>query len=98
MAKGRGKGKQTVADKLNELDPSFLEEAATLDNVAVKEKMFSLTHYAMELEETRANDEDLKQLQDRAREAAKLYSEPLTANKLKRKYLLQILKERGVIA
>ena len=40
-------------------------------------------------------DQDLKSLREQAKQAAKTYTEPLAALKLKRKLVYKILEERG---
>lgn len=94
MAKPR-KGPKTTYDKVKDLDPNFIEEVYTMRVEALKERIVTLTSHSMEIEEAKSKDTDLKSKQDAAKEAAKTYSEPLAANKLKRRLIIQILNERG---
>lgn len=87
--------KLSLGEKVTELDPDFAKEVVTLTVEQLKEKIVTLTKYSCELEEAKSLDGDLQEKQAQAREAAKSYSEPLTANRLKRRLIVQILKEKN---
>ncbi|MGH7241363.1 MAG: hypothetical protein ACREGB_03650 [Candidatus Saccharimonadales bacterium] len=97
MGRGRRafKGPKTLWDKVNELDPRFATEVNSMADEALHKKIVDHTQLASEYEATKAKDDDLKSKQNAAREAAKTYSEPLKAIKLKNRLIIQTLKERG---
>lgn len=91
----RTKKATTVYDKVKELDPSFIEEVYTLTTEALKDRVVTLNKHAVEIQEAKIVDTDLASKEEAAREARKTYSEPLNANRLKRRLIIQILNERG---
>jgi hypothetical protein len=89
------RSKQTLEDKIRQLDESFVEEVQMLATEALKEKLIGLVKYDEELENAKADDEDLQERKAAYDVALEAYSEPLKANKLKRKLVLQYLRTRG---
>jgi FtsZ-binding cell division protein ZapB len=94
---GRGKGKKTksLEDKIRDLDEHFLDEVVGLNPEQLKDKLASLMGHQEEIEEARADDEDLKSLEEQVKTAKLTYTEPLKAIKLKKTMLVRILKDQG---
>ena len=84
------KGK-TLEQKLDNVDEHFCDEVRNLAPDLLKDRLVKLDNYEAELLEARENDHDLKSLSFQVSEARKTYSEPLSAVKLKRKYILKMI-------
>lgn len=95
MAKKVKKGPKSLFDKVNEVDPSFAEEVYALREDQLKEKLVTMARHDTEVEEARKNDTDLQSLREQVKVAGQTYSEPLKANKLKRKLIFEVLSTRG---
>jgi len=95
MAKKAKKGPKSLFDKVNEIDPSFAEEVYALREDQLKEKLVTMARHDTEVEEARKNDTDLQSLREQVKIASQTYSEPLKANKLKRKLIFEVLATRG---
>jgi hypothetical protein len=91
------KGPKTLEDKIRDFDGSFVEEVYAANNDQLKDRLVALASYDELLDKQEKEDEDLKQKREVAKEAAKTYSEPRAANKLKRKLVVQILGDRGKV-
>lgn len=94
MGKGR-KGKKTLFDKVKDLDPSFTDTVYSMSDVELKERLFTMIGHEAEIEKTRDEDPDLTSLREQLKVASQTYSEPLKASKLKKRLILEVLKERG---
>jgi hypothetical protein len=94
---GREKSKKSLIEKVREIDEHFAEEAYSLTDDQLKDKMVSLAKYDEELEVAKENDQDLQEKQEQAKVANETYSVPRKANKLKRKLVLEVLRERGKV-
>lgn len=89
------KGPVTLYDKVNKLDPAFASEVYSLTDDLLKSKLVDLAKYEEEMLDAKEKDPDLAEARQRLKTANESYREPLKANKLKRKLLLQVMAERG---
>lgn len=91
--------KKTLEDKIRDAETgsTFVEEVLSATDDALKDRLMRLAAYDSELETTRERDDDLKSIQEQAKDAGKTYSVPLSVNKLKRKLIVEILNSRGKI-
>ena len=97
MAKKSKKGPKSIFDKVNEIDPAFAEEVYALREDQLKDKLVTMAKHDTEIEEARKNDTDLLSLREQVKVANQTYSEPLKANKLKRKLIFDVLSTRGTL-
>lgn len=97
MAKKARKGPKTLFDKINEIDPNFTSEAYALTQEQLNSKLSDMAKQQTEVEDARSLDQDLKSKQEQAKEAGKVYGEVFKALKLKRKFVIQVLQERGKV-
>lgn len=88
-------GQKTLEQKVKDQDSSFVDEVRLLTPDQLKERMVKLTQYEVDLVQARRDDVELLSLKEKTAEASATYSEPLKANKLKREFLLQVLREKG---
>lgn len=93
MAKGR-KAKSTY-DKLKELDPQFLEATESLDVEHLDAKIVELTKYQLQVTEAKKEDPDLQRILEEKRTAEEGYRQSLGGNRLKIKYIVELLKSKG---
>lgn len=95
MAKKPKKGPETLYDKVKKFD----EDLAVRVNVMTDQELLDkLTRYADDddkIEDAKAQDTDLVSLREQLKTANDTYNVPLKQNKLRRKLVLQSLKERG---
>lgn len=85
----------TLEDKVREVDANFVDEVLMLSGDQLKERLFGLVKYDEELLDAKTKDGDLKDKKGVYDSALKSYSEPLKANKIKRKLIFQLLETRG---
>lgn len=95
MAKKAPKGPPTLYDKVKAVDEDFVNAVYTYSDEQLNEKLSEMAKTTSFQELERDADQDLKSLKEQANEAAKTYSLPLNALKLKRKLIYSILAERG---
>lgn len=88
-------GPKTLEQKVKDQDSTFVDEVRNLTPDQIKERMVKLTQYEVDLVEARKEDMDLKSAKEKLALCSSTYSEPLKANKLKREFLLQVLREKG---
>ncbi len=92
----KAKGPKTLEEKVRDVDAVFVDEIRVLTPDAVKDRLVKLDRYETELLETRKEDMELASLKEKTKTANETYSEPLKAIKLKRQFMLVVLKEKGV--
>lgn len=93
MAK-RQRAKKTLADKVRDISPEFADAAPNMTNAQLKDKLVEMAKFDEELEEAKKNDGDLAERKAAYDAAKESYTEPLKANRVKRKYVLEILGSR----
>lgn len=89
------KKEKTFAEKMQGTDPEFCDDVQGL-NVAQLEARLSL--YAKESQkndEAKAIDKDLKLAKDQAREFGAPYRETAKALRMKNKYIVQLIRDKG---
>lgn len=95
--RGRKQNASTLYDKVNKVDPEFASSVHTMTDDELKNKLMHLNKYESEMEDAKQNDQELREAKERVKVAMESYREPLKASKLKRKFILQILSERGKV-
>jgi hypothetical protein len=90
-------GKKSLEEKINDVDQFFLESVQGSDAEELKKKLIALDSYEGELSDTKEDDEDLKDKIEIAKEAGAVYRDGFKAIKLKRQFLLRVLKDKGAI-
>lgn len=93
MAKGRKR--QSLEDKLKDLDPNFLDELQSLDSVGLTDKLVKLVKYQEEINQAKKDDIDLQRIIEQKRVAEEVYKTNLQALKLKVSFIVKRLKEKG---
>jgi hypothetical protein len=86
---------KTLFDKVNEVDSTFAEEAYSLTEDQLKDKLVLMAKYDTEIEQAKKDDTDLAALREQLGVANETYSGPLKANRLKRRFVFEILANRG---
>lgn len=89
------KEEQTVETKLRNLDQSFVDEVIGAPADKLKDKVVGLAKYEEEILEAKKADLDLSRILEEKSTAEATYKEALSAIKLKRKFVLALLKEKG---
>jgi hypothetical protein len=95
MARRSKKGPKTLWDKVKEVDETFAQEVYSATDDNLKSRLSTICIQMTLNENEMEKDQDLKSLREQAKQAAKTYTEPLAALKLKRKLVYKILEERG---
>lgn len=80
---------------MDELAPGFLEECQGLDTKNAKTLLADLAMQDSEIIEAREEDQDYQQKKAAFEVCKESYSEPLKVNKLKRSFIIRVLKDRG---
>lgn len=95
MAGKRGRKARSLEEKLIEIDVQFVDDIRSSTADSIKDKVVKLDRYESEIEEARKEDSSLASLKEELKTANETYSEPLKTIKLKRKYALKVLSEKG---
>lgn len=82
-------------DKFDDLDKDFKEEAEKLDEGQLRTKISEIALNQEALMEAKEQDQDLAQKKEQAKEAGAVYREGSKANKLRVRYLRQMLDAKG---
>ena len=91
----KNKGPETLEDKVRKIDPDLADGVASMSTDELKNRIVKISQVDEQFEAARRDDQDLKSLQEQLNVARETYSVPLKANKLRRKLILSVLKERG---
>jgi hypothetical protein len=86
---------QTLATKVQKEMPEFVSEVVGLDVQALKNRIAKLANDLEDSEQSMEDDEELKETKEAAKEMAAPYREFRTASRLKTRYLLSLVKEKG---
>jgi DUF438 domain-containing protein len=97
MAKKARKGPKTLFDKVNEIDPYFVQEVYSATEVNLDARLATIAKEMTTSENARDADEDIKTHREQLKVMNETYTKPLTALKLKRKLIYKILEERGKV-
>jgi hypothetical protein len=88
------KQKKTLGEKVQEIDPGFAASILTMTVDEIKNELYKMAKYRVEIEEARSSDSDLEAARDRVKMLGEVYSEPLQAIKLKSKLAVECLKAK----
>lgn len=89
------KPKKTIQEIVQKAHPDFTGEVDRLGLQELEKRLNTLAKGAEENEEAKENDEDLERAQAEATEMAAPYREYKKANRLKTRYVISLIKERG---
>ena len=89
------KGPKTLFDKVKDKDATFASQVYSMTDEALKAKIISCEEQVETVEEAKENDADMKETKEKLNTMNESYSEPLKTLKLKKRLIMQILKERG---
>lgn len=89
------KQEDTIETKVRALDETFVDEMIGAQADKLKDKVVSLAKYEEEILEAKKADTDLSRILEEKSTAEATYKEALSGIKLKRKYVLALLKEKG---
>ena len=89
------KGPKTLVDKVREIDSAFADEVYSMTDEGLRNRVITTSKEDLEIEAAKKDDMDLLSLKEQVKVASETYTEPMKANKLRRKLALQVLGERG---
>ena len=95
MGRRGGFKRKTLADKINEIDPNFVTEVYSMRDADLDTKLATMAKARSETEEAQKADVDIITAKAGLKTLNETYTEPLKALKLKTKFIVQILKDRG---
>jgi hypothetical protein len=96
MAKRRApKGPETLYDKVKKFDEELATRVTVLTDDELTKKLTTFADEDDRVEGAREQDTDLAHIRTELKTANETYTVPLKRNKLRRKLVLQTLKERG---
>jgi len=81
--------------KLQDKQPTFLEEIAGLSAQQLEGRLLGLAKGRQDILNQQDADEDLKAAKDAVKELQAPYKENLTLTDLKMRYLAELIKEKG---
>jgi hypothetical protein len=87
--------REKLEDKLDKIDPRFRHEAVKLSVADLETKVNEYAKANEANDELQENDEELAGARAHATELARPYKEDRTAYKLKSKYAILLIKEKG---
>lgn len=89
------KPKMNIEMKVQKEFPEFVDEVAKLSDEEVVARLVQLTKDGDALEQAKEADEGLEEAQNKASELAAPYRDGRKVIRLKSRYLIAILKEKG---
>lgn len=89
------KAPKTLADQVKESNPEFFDTVQGLSVDDLNGRLASLAKDAETVEDTKENDEDLKQAKAEASELAAPYRDAKKAIRMKSKYVISLIKDKG---
>lgn len=87
------RGRKKKADQV--LTDEFKNAVGSAQDEELRTKVMTLCKAEEEAIEARANDHALTEAKDKVKEFSAPYSETLKGIKIRRRYILKVLKERG---
>jgi len=87
--------KKDLCEQLDEYAPNFIGETAKLAAGEIKGKIADISISDSEIEDAMREDRDLQKAKETLDTAKEGYNGMLTANRLKKKYLIRLLKDRA---
>lgn len=94
MAK-RGRAKKSLSDKVNEIDPNFLEASQSLTIEQLKNRIVELSKYELAVLSAKKEDLDLQRIQESLAVANEGYKTAVKGTKVKVAYLHELLSSKG---
>jgi hypothetical protein len=82
--------------KLQDKQPTFLEEVAGLSGKQLEDRLLGLAKGRQEILASQEQDETLQQAKDTVKELAAPYRESLSLTDLKMRYVAELIKEKGM--
>jgi len=89
------RSKKTIQEKVQSEFPEFVSETGGLSADQLNNKLATLAKYLDDTETAKENDSDLEQAQAVASELSAPYKEAKKVLKMKSKYVIELLKEKG---
>lgn len=89
------KNSKSARDQIQESNPEFLEEVASLGKEALEHRIAELAKAEAAVNKAKEDDSGLQDLKDQVKIASAPYSETKKAIKLKIKLLLELLEDKG---
>lgn len=87
--------KKSIVEKVQEEMPEFAGEVAGLSVESLNQRLATIAKAQQENDEAQEDDEDLGKAKAHAKELGAAYREPRKALKLKSKYIVGLIKEKG---
>ncbi len=91
------KTKISIEDKIRKDNPEFVSEVERLDAPALEKRLSDLAKGAEDVEDAKEADESLEQAKAQATELGAPYRDAKKSIRLKMRYIINILKERGSV-
>lgn len=91
------KSKKSIAEKIQEEYPEFAEEVIGLSSEQLDSRLATLAKNLDETETAKENDRQLEDAQGLVSELSGPYKDARKALKLKSKYVIHLLKEKGAL-
>lgn len=89
------KGKKTFREIVEEQHSDWAGSVQGLKLEELDQRLLALAKYQEELNEFKDQDVQLEQAQDLVKELSAPHKENMKANKLKQKYVIMLIKEKG---
>lgn len=89
------KNQKTLLEQIDTLDPQFAETVLGLNAQELKNRIASLASQLQESETHREENAALQQAKDEVKELSGGYNDVRKAVKLKTKYIISLLNEKG---
>ncbi len=89
------KNKVSLEDKIRKDNPEFADEVNRLDVQALDKRLSDLAKGAEDVEDAKEADEGLEQARAQVNELAAPYRDAKKAIRLKMRYIIAIVKEKG---
>ena len=89
------KGKKSLRDLMNEEHEAFAHEVERLSVADLDRRLNGLAKAGEEIDEAKETNEGLKDAREELNKVAGPFRDAKKANKLKTKYVIQLIKERG---
>lgn len=88
-------GKKSVTEQVQENYPEFADEVNTLSTEQMNDRLATFAKHREEVQDTKDADEGLQEAREKAKELAAPYIDAQKAIRLKSKFIIGILKDRG---
>lgn len=92
------KPKKSVEERIKKDSPEFVAEVVALSVDELNARVLTLTKELEQIEETKEEDVELQSARELVAEYSGPYNEGKRVAKLRTKYLIQLIKEKGGVA